>query len=1049
MKLVRRTKLHFKEGNSNKVYEVDLCEISGKYAVSFRFGRHGAELKEGTKTANPVSLEEAEKIFQKLVDEKSKKGYHVVGSNAEASDKPKKLISGEIEEEARRTAILTQLQSPNAKSNPRIERIIWRAGELKITEAAAFLPNLIGTSSDLRDYCIAWSLGFCGDENSIPILEKLSAHQAEFVRRIALEAIYKIGDENTKNALREKWFEQLSDNLKDSIKSGDSEKIEAALRTGIETQKRGSYDFLMQAYEIGDAASRIALLKLLSEIPFKPKYFKPVRHIFKTAEYRGDAEIYGILAKRFETERPGFTSSYWSYIYLRDEQGNYLQDEKGRYQTIKYAEELKKEDSTLAYGSKTKEYLRRRAWRTLRRLGELGDANYVKMAVGSLLAYTDADALEPRVSTFYDYYHTGQYNWRNPKTIEINYDAYAPYLLLNHILHGNSKRYEYKNGSRAFRLVHKTGDKSPSFREESFPKLWEAQPAGLLHLIAESNCRPVQEFAVKVLRDCTEFLEKLDVDTILMMLSRPYDAPAKLGFQLAKAKYDPANPNVELVTAIALCNNAEARNEAFKWIDAKRDLFAKNNSVMLKLLTSIHQDTREYAAKLLQSTNYISTEAQNIIALLISEMISFDESRREIAKDTGEAIFKSFGKELRTINLDVVQDLLTHPLVEVQIFGGNVLLNHETPAENLSNDLINSLINSPFEEIRAIGIKLFGQLPDENLLNRESVIMSLLTHELADVHNSTRPIVARLAAKYPVFAESIANSIYVQLLQEETNDALHSRLYEALREIPDWANYASYEAARLLAKADSPQANEAGGIILQKRAAEWWDAISIDETVEFTNAEVLAVRQASWRIAEENLDKIRSEVSGLIRALDSKWEDSREFWFGLFQEKLTENELTPEILIAISDSVKPATQKFGRDLLLKYFKEENGAEYLLKLSEHPSANMQLFATNYLENHAAGSSEKLEKLESYFVRVLSLVNRARTAKNRSLQFLENEALKSEESAKIAAGILARHSATIAVGDRAKMIETMLKIQRKFPNVELPIKIKSAEVRTSAV
>lgn len=1042
MKLVRQTKLHFKEGNSDKVYEVDLCETGDKFTVNFRYGRHGAELKEGSKTTAPISREEAEKVFQKLVDEKTKKGYHVVGSQTETAEKPKTVISKETDEEARKQAILTQLQSPNAKSNPRIDRIIWRAGELKITEAAELLPKLIGTARDLRDYCIAWSLGFCGNFNSIPVLEKLAAHQAEFVRRIAQEAIYKLGDENAKNAFREKAFAELSDDLRKSINSGAAENFETALRTEIENQKRGSYNFLTQVYAIDNAVSRPALLKILREIPFKPRYFKPVRHIFKIAEYRRDAEFYGVIAKRFETENAGFYSSpWWDSVYL--------QDENRKWATVKRSDELAKDDSRLAYSNNTKDYFRRRTWRTLRRLGEIGDMDYVKMAVGSLLAYSDADAFEPRTATFYDYYHTGQYDWRNPKTTNVYYDAFAPYLLFNHILHGSSKRYEYKTGSRAFRLVHKTGAKIPSFREESFPKLWEAQPVGLLHLLAESNCAPVHEFAVKALRDCREFIEKLDIGAILMLLSRPYDATAKFGFELAKSQYDPANPNVQLVIAIAVCNNAEARSEAFKWIEAKRDLYAKNNSVMITLLTSVYQDTREFAGKLLQSTNYSSAEAQNLIGLLISEILSFNEQRRETAKDLGEAIFKSFGKELRTINLEVVNDLLHHSLVETQILGGNILLNHQTPSENLPDELINSLINSPFAEIRGIGIKLFGQLADENLLKRESVIMSLLAHELTDVHNSTRPIVARLAAKYPGFAENMANAIYVQLLQEETIEALHSRLYETLREIPNWESYASYEAARLLAKADSPQANEAGGIILQKRAAEWSDEITADEIVEFTNAEVLAIRQASWQVADKNLETLRGKVSELLRALDSKWEDSREFWFEYFSKNFTENELTPEVLIAISDSVKPATQKFGRDLLLKYFKAENGAEYLLKLSEHPSANMQLFATNYLENHAAGSPETLEKLQSYFVRVLSLANRARTAKNRSLQFLESEALKSEEAARIAGEILARHSATVAIGDRAKMIETMLKIQRKYPNLELPIKIKSVEVRANVV
>lgn len=1038
MKLVRQTKLHFREGNSDKVYEVDLCAVGEQFMVNFRYGKRGTDLKEGSKTTSPVNRDEADRIFQKLVDEKTRKGYHTIGSQSAEEEKPKTVTSLYVDEEARKNAILTPLQSPNAKSNPRIERIIWRAGELKIKEAAAYLPNLIGTSRHLRDYCIAWSLGFCGEADSIPILENLSAHPAEFVRRIAREAIFKLADESVKNQLREKVFSDLPKSLQNAARYGDAKNVETAIREEIENQKRRSYDFLTQIYIVDNEMTRPALLKILSEAPLKPGYFKPVRHIFKMAEYRRDAEVFGIIAKRFEIERAGFHRSSWS-------DSIYLEDENGKWSSVKRSHELAKENSRIAYSNKTKDYFRRRTWRTLRRIGELGDADYVKMAVGSLLPYTDADALEPRVSTIYDYYHTGSFNWHNPKTITVRYDAFAPYLLFNHLLYGNSRLYEFKNGSRAFRLVENSGDATLNVREESFPKLWEAYPVALLHLISESECRPVHEFAVKVLRDCPEFLKSLDIDAISMMLSRPYEATAKLGFELAAARYDVAHPNVQLVTAVAVCNSVEARNQAFKWIDANRDLFARNASVMLRLLTDKHQDAREFAGQLLQTTSYNSAEAQQFIGLLISEIISFDETKREIAGDLGEAIFKSFGKELRRIRLEVARDLLAHPLVEVQVLGGNILLNHEMRAENLSNDLINSLIASPFEEIRRIGIKLFGQLPDENLLNRETVVMALLSHELIDVHNATRPIVRRLVAKYPPFAESLANSIYVVLLQEETVDQLHSRLFDVLREIPDWENYAGYEAARLLAKADFAQANEAGGLILQKRVAEWFEEISTAEIIDFTNAEVLSIRQASWQFAEKNAEKLRAEASGLIGALDSKWEDSREFWFNFFREQLTDNELTPEILIAIADSVKPETQKFGRDLLLKYFREENGAEYLLKLSEHPSANMQLFATNYLENHAAGSPEKLEKLAPYFVRVLSLVNRSRQAKNRTLRFLENEALKTEDSAKIAADILARHSATVAVGDRAKMIEMMFKIRRKYPNISLPIKIKPVEVR----
>jgi predicted DNA-binding WGR domain protein len=76
MKLVKQSKLFFKEGNSDKVYEIDLCEVGfGQFVVNFRFGKRGSILKEGTKTDKPISLNSAEQVYDALEAEKRKKGY--------------------------------------------------------------------------------------------------------------------------------------------------------------------------------------------------------------------------------------------------------------------------------------------------------------------------------------------------------------------------------------------------------------------------------------------------------------------------------------------------------------------------------------------------------------------------------------------------------------------------------------------------------------------------------------------------------------------------------------------------------------------------------------------------------------------------------------------------------------------------------------------------------------------------------------------------------------------------------------------------------------
>lgn len=76
MKIVKNVDLHFKDNYSDKVYHVALCkDESGGYTVDFAYGRRFSALNYGSKTASPCALANAEKIFNRLVAEKTGKGY--------------------------------------------------------------------------------------------------------------------------------------------------------------------------------------------------------------------------------------------------------------------------------------------------------------------------------------------------------------------------------------------------------------------------------------------------------------------------------------------------------------------------------------------------------------------------------------------------------------------------------------------------------------------------------------------------------------------------------------------------------------------------------------------------------------------------------------------------------------------------------------------------------------------------------------------------------------------------------------------------------------
>jgi bifunctional non-homologous end joining protein LigD len=67
--------LHFREGNSDKVYQAAIEPKGDGYLVTYAFGRRGNTLATGTKTTHPVNLSEATKTFDKLVASKLAKGY--------------------------------------------------------------------------------------------------------------------------------------------------------------------------------------------------------------------------------------------------------------------------------------------------------------------------------------------------------------------------------------------------------------------------------------------------------------------------------------------------------------------------------------------------------------------------------------------------------------------------------------------------------------------------------------------------------------------------------------------------------------------------------------------------------------------------------------------------------------------------------------------------------------------------------------------------------------------------------------------------------------
>ncbi|QRN98892.1 hypothetical protein JRI60_07630 [Archangium violaceum] len=1020
MKLLEQVVLVFQEGKSDKVYEVDLLEVSpGQCVVNFRYGRRGTSLKDGSKTSVPVPQAEARRVFDKLVQSKLDSGYMRGGAPGTpvAPPAPRAPAPPPPKEEApaglspRESTLLRQLQQETSarqwfrradvRAQPRdLERVIWRVGELRLRAAEPLLLPLLERAKPLRAYCIAAALGRVGSEASVSALGRLYGESStpDMVRRMATEALLQLSDEATRADFRRDVLEKLPPALREPARGGDAEVFGKALDAHLASGRADACNVLEPLYLVDSETVRPALLRVLRTVPFSLDSVRVLRHLFKAAEYRYDGEVFGLIAWRYEKEFP-----------LRG----------GRPR---------------AFSRDTRTFLRRRVWRTLRRLGELESPDFVKMAVGVLLAFSDTDAETPRSTGW------GQY--------QEHWDAWSYYWAFSHLLYGESPRYEPVKNKLAFHCkgAYRPGAAAPETREESFPRLWERTPEGLLHLLDESRCAPVHAFAARALRACPDFLARLDVDALAMMLERPYEPTARLGFELASKRLDAKREPRALLLAVARASYVPARQQAFRWMDEVRHALAGDSGFLAGLATAPHADTRAYVANLVRGSVLSAQVVQALVGRLVAALLSMKKEDGPLAVDVGRVVLAALGPGSRAVGLEVVRDLLSHPVPEVQELGGELLLRRDPRTEPVPDELLHLLLQAEHAPLRALGLRLLALLAESEpaLLAQEALLTRLATSHEPDVRAAVRPLLGRLLAASPAAGARVVEVLLAALLRRRLPEGVPAHVAEVLSgELAPALALLPAETVWRLLESEDTAAQGLGGELLARRSAEL--TVDVPRAVKLAGHDVLAVREWAWRWLEDHVPEVRAELSTAVGLLDSRWDDARAFGFRYFRERFAPEDYSLEVLVSIADSVRKDVQAFGRDMLTRSFREEDGPELLLRLSEHPAPAVQLFATNYLERFASGKPALVEKLVPYFIRVLSQVNRGRVARQRVLGFLQREGRGTEAGGRMAMEVLHRMSATIAIEHRAAALEAMLSIAKAQPSVSLPFHIRPVEVR----
>ncbi|MCD9018835.1 hypothetical protein [Parachryseolinea silvisoli] len=1021
MRLVKQIKLYFQEGSSDKVYEIDLCESGDGFLVNFRYGKRGAALKEGTKTIFPVPLPEAEKVFAALESEKRKKGYVAAGeapivTNSEApatktgNDKRKKTI----------VKLLKAAVAGEAPEHWALSRIIWRAGDLNIREAIPYSIRLADESDPATIHAVVWSIGRCGSADALGFLQALYKKKSlpEHVRHLAYEAILKLSGAKEQEAMQAEILQTLPRPFKNSIPAKDVKQFKKDLHELLFELKTASNEYLVGVYQLtrADRAMQAVFLEALAQVRLEYNYFKYIRRIFKTAEMLQDYRTYGVIAKQIEKQ----PASY------RSRQGTSAGPNQPQ-----------------AFSSKTKSYLALRVLRHLRKYGEAAEPSYVALASHILLAFRDEeDRTQPRHIAHYSYQYNAQTRSNTYQETKTHYDSYSQYKAFYYILFGNSVRYKQQDEVFVCVPPFEPGGEMPAIREEAFPHLWNQAPEQIIELLSFSNVQWVHDFALKVWKANPVFEKHVEEAQIVQFLQAYAVGTQRLGLALARNKYNPAQPQALLLTAMVDSPLEDARKQAAEWITAGQSTLLSDTTFVLALVKMRRVEAHAWLRGFLAAHRFPQEQAEIVIAgaiaFLMAAPTDTEEDRRYI-NQISDTLILAFGSFLANISLDIVRDLFKYPSADLHTFAGKILVKHVVKPEDLPEDFLNVLLTSGNPHSRSIGIALLGNFPDPLLLQKKDILVSFCLSPLADVRNAVKPIIQRLTQTYPEFGNELVTLFVPAFLIKESYEGLHDDLLNLLsHELQGSLGVIPQEKTLILLNSRYRTSQLIGEILLKRTITA--DALTVAELVKLGNNPLADVRSFAWNTFKKYPDKVKAAKEDAIKMTDTDWDDTRIFAFDFFRNTFTDADWNADILTALCDSTRDDVQDFAREMITKFFTADQGHEYLLKLSQHPSSNVQLFTTTYLAEFASGKPEVMTSLKLYFITLLSQVNKGRVAKMRVMEFLRVESRKDESMARLAAEIFVRVSVSMAIAERAGCIAALRDIRKQFPTIQIPMAVK---------
>jgi hypothetical protein len=696
-------------------------------------------------------------------------------------------------------------------------------------------------------------------------------------------------------------------------------------------------------------------------------YYRYLKAVYKLAEKRQDTEILSRIAYHFEIYR-----NYYNRISPPNKKTT-------------------RTDQTLVYSPKTRSYLAKRTWRTLRDLGNQDSKNYINFATDFLLQHTIKDAKRISVT--------------NQQTKQINYvQSFKENWVFNHILYHHSSRFTYS--STTWQAAPNAYFEESEIREEAYPALWDQHPYELLTLLLQASAPPVVQFAGRALRlGNPAFVAQLS-DAVMEQLLQSSDTyRQEFAVREVLNRLDKTDPNLDRWMSLSTHQNSSIRKLA-------NDFLQKNCSNW----------SDETKTNLLQKCLAKITASPN--APYLSEWYTFFVTDLRIVL-------------VETIRLSMVTPLLAHTQQAtiqqfISLFLSVICREHDPYT---ADDLLSFLENEN-ESIRETA---------RNILHNDYMLLSCTPAFL--VKWCSIPYEDNQVFLTPFFADRMhwlipilpkfLDGLWTKMMQNELpeisrnyiqNDLLGTLFLAELTDTP------MDQVLALLDHSDTGYQELGARLFAAKKPAA--DQFILDQLLQLAHNQIALCRSEARNMIVQVKEQLADEW--LVNLVETHWDDTRN-WAFAYMRTMSSDQFTPTLIYGLIDSARQDVQAFGMEMVDIHFADIDITELLLRSSESTDLFVQEYALSLAEK-IEWNVENITKLELFFRTILFKVHQARKAKQMTLNLLIRLSKTDRNMAKTIVPLLSDIAHVGGKRDFERILFTLTQIKALYPEIESPIQLR---------